>query len=115
MEQDRKKVSYYHGGHEGALASVLDRLKKRTLSRETLARSKVSKNKYDLVENKKSYFKRNSVYKYVYVSISSHHDHYRMMIGKIICLTMLAPLVNTFDAYLQLIHLYFFPIRNCNI
>jgi hypothetical protein len=50
----------------------------------------------------------------MYVSISSQHDHYHMMIGKIICLTLLAPLVNTSDAYLQLIHLYFL-IENYNI
>jgi len=42
LENDRKKVSYYHGGHQGALVSIFDGLKKRTLSRETLARSKVS-------------------------------------------------------------------------
>ncbi len=42
LDNDRKKVYYYHGGHQGALVSVLDSLKKRTLSRETLARSKVS-------------------------------------------------------------------------
>ena len=42
LEQDRKKVNYYHGGHEGAMVSVFDRLKRRTLSLQTLARSKVS-------------------------------------------------------------------------
>ncbi|CAF1181269.1 unnamed protein product [Adineta steineri] len=40
LEQNRKKVNYYHGGHKGVLVSVIDRLKNRTLSRETLARSK---------------------------------------------------------------------------
>ncbi len=42
LDQNRKKVDYYHGGHEGALVSVISGLKKRTLSRETLARSKVN-------------------------------------------------------------------------
>lgn len=48
LENDRKKVNYYHGGHQGALFSVFDSLKKRTLSRETLARSKVSEREHDL-------------------------------------------------------------------
>lgn len=45
LDQNRKKLSYYHGGHDGALVSLFLRLRKRTLSRVTLARSKVSKKK----------------------------------------------------------------------
>jgi hypothetical protein len=52
LEQDRKKVNYYHGGHQGALVSVFDRLKKRTLSRETLARSMVSEIEHYFTEIK---------------------------------------------------------------
>lgn len=43
LEQDRKKLSYYYGGQQGALVAVLDRIIKRSSSRQTLARSKVSK------------------------------------------------------------------------
>lgn len=43
-EHDRKKVSYYHGGHQGALVRVFNRAKPSSLSREALTRSKVSRN-----------------------------------------------------------------------
>jgi hypothetical protein len=47
LDQNRKKTNYYHGGHQGGLFSVFDSLRKRTLSRETLARSKVSEREYN--------------------------------------------------------------------
>ncbi|CAF0879596.1 unnamed protein product [Adineta ricciae] len=43
LDHNRKKVAYYHGGHQGVLVSAIDRLKKRTLSREALARSRRSR------------------------------------------------------------------------
>lgn len=39
-EHDRKKVSYYHGGHQGALVTAFNRVKPSSLSREALTRSK---------------------------------------------------------------------------
>lgn len=50
LEQNRKKVAYYHGGHEGALVSMLARLKNRALSRQTLTGSAVSDSHYRSVQ-----------------------------------------------------------------
>ncbi|CAF2737142.1 unnamed protein product [Rotaria sp. Silwood2] len=50
LEQNRKKLSYYYSGQQGALVSLFDRLTKRTQSRATLDRSNVSTIRYYLTD-----------------------------------------------------------------
>lgn len=42
LEQNRKKLRYYHAGRQGVLVAIIDRVINRSLSSQTLARSKVS-------------------------------------------------------------------------
>lgn len=81
LENDRMKANYSDAQRRGSLGSAFHRLRKRTQSRETLARSRVS-------ELKHAAFRSQSLNNFFFVfdlSLSDSLDHYRMMIGKIIC------------------------------